>query len=29
VAGLVEKICEDADEHPNAVFEISWRIVEG
>jgi hypothetical protein len=27
VAELVEKICEAADENPDAVFEISWRIV--
>lgn len=29
VAALVEKICEEADEHPDAEFEISWRIVAG
>jgi hypothetical protein len=28
VAALVEHICEAADEHPDAQFEIAWRIVE-
>jgi len=28
VAAFVNKICEAADEHPDAEFEISWRIVE-
>jgi hypothetical protein len=29
VARLVERICEKADENPDAEFEIAWRIVEG
>ena len=28
VARLVERICEEADENPDAEFEIAWRIVE-
>jgi len=24
----VNKICDEAEDHPDAVFEISWRIVE-
>jgi hypothetical protein len=25
--GFVDKLCELADENPDAEFEISWRIV--
>lgn len=28
VAAFVEKICEAADDHPDAEFEITWRIAE-
>jgi hypothetical protein len=28
VPAFVERICEAADEHPDAEFEIAWRIVE-
>ena len=28
VPAFVERICEAADEHPGAEFEIAWRIVE-
>lgn len=28
VAALVNKICDEADDHPGATFEITWRIVE-
>jgi len=28
VPALVNRICEAADEHPDAEFEITWRIVE-
>jgi hypothetical protein len=28
VAGLMDRICQIADEHPGATFEITWRIVE-
>jgi hypothetical protein len=28
VAGAVEELCEDADAHPGATYEISWRIVQ-
>lgn len=28
VAAFVDKICEKADENPDATFEITWRIVE-
>jgi hypothetical protein len=29
VASVVEELCETADQHPSASFEISWRIVTG
>ena len=28
VPAFVERICEAADENPDAEFEIAWRIVE-
>jgi hypothetical protein len=28
VPAFVNKICDEAEDHPDAEFEISWRIVE-
>jgi hypothetical protein len=28
VPAFVNRICDEAEDHPDAEFEISWRIVE-